>query len=185
MIFKGTNNQSVELGIVNYQFPDSRDKDWDGNWLNIFLKVKSDFGDWQTIDPALTTWEVQEIIDWLTSLSNNEKPKWTLLEFTEPNLSFELKNAFLGDLKEFRICFDLEFRPKSADEDKDYFVDIKTTNDQLKQYAQDLQNELKKYPERKIKSLHTTTPISKRGDSDSRNDNTFYKLWSRLTGKRL
>jgi hypothetical protein len=29
----------------------------------------------------------------------------------------------------------------------------------------------------------TTTPISKRADSAKRNDNTFKKLWSRLTGK--
>lgn len=35
----------------------------------------------------------------------------------------------------------------------------------------------------KEKSLATTTPISKRVDSGNRNDNTFNKLWSRLTGK--
>jgi tetratricopeptide (TPR) repeat protein len=35
----------------------------------------------------------------------------------------------------------------------------------------------------KEKSLATTTPISKRADSTKRNDNTFNKLWSRLTGK--
>ncbi len=185
MNFKGINNQFVELGIVNYQFPDSRDKDWDGNWLNIFLKVKSDFGDWQTIDPALTTWEVQEIIDWLTDLSNNTKPQWTELEFAEPNLSFVLENEFTDDLKEIRICFDLEFRPKSADDEKDYFVDIKTTNDQLRKYAKDLEVELKKYPERIIKSQHTTKTISKRGDSEKRNNNIFNQLWARLTGKCL
>lgn len=36
---------------------------------------------------------------------------------------------------------------------------------------------------KEIKKLATTTPISKRADSDKRNDNTFNKLWSRLTGK--
>ena len=34
-----------------------------------------------------------------------------------------------------------------------------------------------------IKKLATTTAISKRADSGKRNDNTFNKLWSRLTGK--
>lgn len=37
--------------------------------------------------------------------------------------------------------------------------------------------------ERKIKKRGTTTPISKRAESAKRNDNTFNKLWSRLTGK--
>jgi len=37
--------------------------------------------------------------------------------------------------------------------------------------------------EAKEKTLPTTTAISKRADSAKRNDNTFKKLWSRLTGK--
>ena len=36
--------------------------------------------------------------------------------------------------------------------------------------------------ERKIKKRGTTTPISKRAESAKRNNNTFNKLWSRLTG---
>jgi len=37
--------------------------------------------------------------------------------------------------------------------------------------------------EEKEKTLPTTTAISKRAKSGKRNDNTFKKLWSRLTGK--
>jgi len=36
---------------------------------------------------------------------------------------------------------------------------------------------------KEIKKLATTKPISKRAESAKRNDNTFNKLWSRLTGK--
>ena len=36
---------------------------------------------------------------------------------------------------------------------------------------------------KEIKKLATTTPISKRADSAKRYDNTFNKLWSRLTGR--
>ena len=36
---------------------------------------------------------------------------------------------------------------------------------------------------KEIKKLATTTAISKRADSAKRNNNTFNKLWSRLTGK--
>ena len=39
------------------------------------------------------------------------------------------------------------------------------------------------YESIKRKKLGTTKPISKRADSDKRNNNTFNKLWYRLTGK--
>ena len=149
MIFKGLNNQTVEIKITNYQFPETQDKEWDGNWLNIYLKVISDFGHWQTTDPALTTWDMQKIIDWLIGLSKNEKPKWVDLGFTEPNLSFELLNQESDNPKLIRIKFNFEFRPKSAKNDVDYFVDIEVNNNELELLALDLKKELAKYPERK------------------------------------
>lgn len=149
MEFRGTDNQTVELKITNYQFPKSLDRDWDGNWLNIYIKVDSKVGKWQTIDPSLTTWEVQELIDWFKDLSNDLKPKWIDMEFTEPNLSFYLLNDFKSKRKQIRIKFDLECRPKSAIEDKEYCVDFELDNSDLKKISSDLIAELKKYPIRK------------------------------------
>ena len=60
MTFKGINNQTVELEITNYQFPEIADDDYDSNWLNIYLKVNSTFGNWQIVDPMLTTFEVKD-----------------------------------------------------------------------------------------------------------------------------
>lgn len=68
MIFKGIDDQIVEFKITNYQYQDNQDGDWDGNWLNIYLKVNSKVGKWQTTDPSLTTWEVNKIIDWFDTL---------------------------------------------------------------------------------------------------------------------
>ena len=149
MIIKGVDNQFVELKITNYQYPTSLDRDWDGNWLNIYLKVESKVGNWQTVDPSLTTWEIQEIIEWFNDLANNSKPKWTDMEFTEPNLSLYLKNNFNDLKKRIRIKFDLECRPKSATEDKEYFVDFEVDNIELKRLADELTSELKRYPIRK------------------------------------
>jgi hypothetical protein len=149
MLFKGIHDQTVEIKINNYQFPDTLDRDWDGNWLNIFLRVKSNLGHWQTIDPALTTWEVQEIIDWFILLSNDKKPKYTDLGFTEPCISFELLNAPTDLSKKIRIKFGLEFGPKSAKDGEEYFVDIIVTNEELLKLATELKQELNKYPLRK------------------------------------
>lgn len=149
MIIEGIDNQTVEIKITNYQYPASLDRDWDGNWLNIYLKVESKVGNWQTVDPSLTTWEIQELIDWLNDLANNTKPKWTDMEFTEPNLSLYLQNNFNDINKLIRIKFDLESRPKSAIVDKEYFVDFEANNSELKRLADDLTSELKIYPIRK------------------------------------
>lgn len=149
MEIKGIDNQSVELKITNYQFPTSLDRDWDGNWLSIYLKVDSKVGKWQTLDPSLTTWEVQELIDWFNGLSNDSKPDLIDKEFTEPNLSFCLLSDFKLSKKQIRIKFDLECRPKSAVEDKEYFVDFELDNSELKRIASDLIAELRKYPIRK------------------------------------
>ena len=148
MIFNGINNQTVEITIINYQFPNKKDDDWDKNWLNIYLKVKNDVGNWQTIDPSLTTWEVKEIIDWFNILSKDLVPKDLKLNFTEPNLSFELFENSYGSLKMFRINFNLESRPQSAIDHKEYYVDCSADNLELKRIADDLKIELDKYPER-------------------------------------
>lgn len=149
MTFFGLDNQTVELKITNYQYPDISDGDWDGNWLNIFLNVKSKVGHWQTVDPSLTTWEVQSLIDWFDTLSKNLNPEHMDMGFTEPNLSFELLNKFDSDKKTFRIKFNLESRPKSATDDNEYFVDVIADNLELKRLSTELKNELNKYPERK------------------------------------
>lgn len=149
MIFEGIDNQSVELKITNYQYPDITDGDWDSNWLNIYLNVKSKFGHWQIVDPSLTTWDVQRLIFWFDSFLLNTLPESNDIGFTEPNLSFELLDGFNKDNKTFRIKFDLEFRPQSATDDKEYFVDFIADNFELKRIVNELKKELDKYPERK------------------------------------
>lgn len=149
MILNGIENQKVELRIHNYQFPDSTDKDYDGNWLHIYLKVESKAGNWQTIDPSLLTWEVQEIIDWFKDLSQDNEPKNIELNFIEPNLSFKLMNKVKSQTKLIRINFDLESRPKSAKDEVEYYVDFCLTNFELEKTAKEFEIDLSKFPERK------------------------------------
>ena len=58
MIFRGIDNKSVELKIVNYAFSNNKNGDYyDNNWLNVFIKDESKIGKWQTIDTSLLTRE--------------------------------------------------------------------------------------------------------------------------------
>jgi hypothetical protein len=151
MIFSGIDNQSVELRIINYQFPESSEADWDSDWLSIYINVKSNIGHWQTVDPSLTTWEFSDLVNWFNDLSLNKEPEYKYQRFTEPNLSFELLNSFDSLEKKIRIRFALELRPQSAPDEKEYFVDCLADNIQLLKIASDLKLELYRYPERKPK----------------------------------
>lgn len=155
MTFTGIDSQTVELKIVNYQYPDINDGGWNSNWLNIFLNVKSKIGDWQTIDPSLTTWDVQRLIKWFDNLSSNLQTEYTDICFLEPNISFELLDNFDSEKKTIRIKFDLESRPQSATDDKEYSVDFIADNNELNRIVLELKKELSEYPERK--PIHNST----------------------------
>ena len=149
MKIEGINGQAVELQITNYQFPNTLDRDYDGNWLNVYLNVDSNLGKWQAIDPSLLTWEVEELIGWLLTLSKNREPKYRQLEFIEPNLSFKLLNEPNDPVKRIKLVFQLESRPKSSKESDGYFVIFEANREYLNQLATDLTSELNKYPMRK------------------------------------
>ncbi|MCK9220759.1 MAG: hypothetical protein M0P47_12020 [Bacteroidales bacterium] len=147
MIFRGLHDQTVEFKVTNYQYPEIKTGDWDGNWLLIYLKVKSEVGNWQTVDPSLTTWDIKRLAKWFKDLSHNQKVEKNPIEFTEPNLCFEKINDDLNT-KTIRIRFELESRPQSAEENKEYFVDFKYTCNELNEVAIELEKELDKFPER-------------------------------------
>ncbi len=146
MIFKGVDNQSVEFRIVNYEFPKIGECEYDANWLLIYLNVYSKCGNWKTTDASLLTSDIKRIIKWFNDLSNN-KPIEQNLSFIEPNLEFDLIKS-QTDLKTIRITFDLECRPQSADDDKEYYVDFEMNKIELKKVAEELTNELEPFPER-------------------------------------
>jgi hypothetical protein len=147
MILKGIDDQSVELKITNYQFPQINDGDWDSNWLLVYLNVNSKFGNWQTIDASLTTWEVKRLINWLDLISNNKIQELEVIEFTEPNLSFAFLRT-INSQKIIKIIFELESRPISHLDDIEYHVEFHWTNSDLKNYIKLFEEELEKFPER-------------------------------------
>jgi len=151
MIFKGINNQTVEFKITNYQFPEITDCEYDSNWLLVYLKVKSDCGNWETIDPSLLVRDLKDIIEWFEQLSNDIETNSDFLTFMEPNLEFRLtkKNAHK---KHIRITFDLESRHPNAKDDEEFYVDCEFNNEELKQIASELKKEAELFPERALKN---------------------------------
>jgi len=148
MTFIGIDDQTVELKITNYQFPQAKtSENYDSNWLNIYINVKSKLGHWQTIGSSLLTWEVEKIIKWFLDLSVNKIIELNSLEFIEPNLSFHLLQNDIA-FKSVRIEFDLDSRPKSADDSIIYYVDGIFSNEELRKLSDDLTKDLSKFPKR-------------------------------------
>jgi hypothetical protein len=147
MQFIGKDGQQVELRILGYQFPTETIDQWDKNWLRIYLNVKTKVGHWQTVDPSLTTWEIQELIGWFNNLSQGKEVEYTEMIFVEPNLSFELLKKS-ENFSTIQLRFNAESKPQSADEDKEYSVNFQFSNEELETIASDLNNELSKFPVR-------------------------------------
>lgn len=143
MILKGINGQSLEIKISNYQFTDEQKNLQDIDWLNILIDVKSDFGNWQTVDPSLTVSEFKEVISWFRDMSLNKKIKYPELTFTEPNLEFDyIKNK--NGRKYIRVIFSAESKPISAKDGQEYFVDFQFSDEELSEIANELEVELNK-----------------------------------------
>ena len=147
MIISGQNNQSVELKVAGYQFPDEKSDEWDANWLRIYLNVKADIGHWQTIDPSLTTWEFQSLVDWFRNLIEDVQIDSLRISFTEPNLAFKLLSS-TESTRKVRIEFDLESRPQSVSREDECFVDLVLEHQEVLKVSEDLAAELQKFPER-------------------------------------
>ena len=154
MVFNGINDQKIELNIINYQFPDHIDElydQYDSNWLIVNVKVQSNFGNWEATDPALLTFDFEEMIEWFDNLSNNIEPKDDELIFTEPSFLLFLENSYEDDIKKIKIELDLELRIKGFS--PECYVEIHANNDELEQISMDLRNELSKFPKKIDSSL--------------------------------
>jgi hypothetical protein len=149
MRFECINDQFVEFSILGYQFPEITDGDeWTRNWLLVHINVKSNEKQWDKTDPAITTFELKELIDWLINISENKIEEYELLMFTEPNISFELINNIESNKKNIKIHLAAEFKP--IIDGQNYCIEFIATNDQLKNYVKELEIESKNYPERKV-----------------------------------
>jgi len=161
MRFDCINNQFVELSILGYEFPEITDKadEWNRNWLFVHINVKSNEKQWNKTHPSITTFELKRLIDWFRNISENISVKYSWIDFLEPNISFELTNNYDSNIKNIKIHLWAEFHPfvptcanyrtdSATDAVPDYCIEFNATNEQLKNYANELEIELKKYPER-------------------------------------
>lgn len=156
-----------KLNIVNYEVPDTDNKDYDGNWLFVHIDVQKDNLHWSHTSSALLTWEAEQIIRWFSYLAKGIQPQKkdinlhfdpqdeyahrlaVDLDFTEPNLAFEYHPTDTGI--HLKIKFELEFLPvhwEEWDDDEECSIEFDLTYTQVAEVANMFRDELKKFPPR-------------------------------------
>ena len=141
------NDYSFKLTITGYQFPSLKDKEHDSNWLNVRIDVRHPDGDWNAVDPALLTYEVQELADWFRDLATGQRDKRST-EFLEPCLEFHVEsNEDSSEVLKIKLAFRFE-PPWSTDFDDEFELTFPLAKLNLVKAAEALERELARYPQR-------------------------------------
>ena len=112
MILEGVGG-SLRLSFVSYQFPSNYDDEWDSNWLIVAGVASLDGKEWSFQDPCLTTFEAEQLADWLDKTANGVSRD--SIGFVEPNLQFDRLSV-----SSIRVSFALESAPPWARSNDDW-----------------------------------------------------------------
>jgi len=153
--------QFLELDILDYEYPDivinKDDKNWfkDSNWLMIHFNVNLLKLQWNINAPVLNIYDIKYMIDWFKDISKNKIIERKAIDFIDPGLSLKLLNNFNSTVKIMKFKLEYPIHPANIYANsfripfkKYYFLKLKATNERLRKYAEELENELKKYPDR-------------------------------------
>jgi hypothetical protein len=153
LILRSRDLSEFELRVAGYQFPDFESDEFDANWLVIDVRVApADERAWEFRDPALLTWEVEGLCNWLESLSSGRAVEEKKV-FLEPNVRFEV--AYRDqDTITLRVHFELESRPPwffaNAAGMDDLWLDLRVDSDDLRAAAEVLRRDLARFPQRPL-----------------------------------
>ena len=139
------------MTLVGYQFPELEHVEYDSNWLNVKVEVSNERGSWSAIDPALLTYEVAWLIEWLRAVSAGRYDEREE-SFLEPCVSFHLSPPE-GEPKHFVVQFSHGFEPPWAtrDPDEEHKIVFPLSSIDLIGAAESLENQLRRYPQRTVR----------------------------------
>jgi hypothetical protein len=160
MIVKSVDGSELEIRILGYEYPDTRNSTYDSNWLRVYVRVKSPRFSWKFMGPYLLTWEIFSIAKWLKALVGHDILN-RKQEFIEPNLRFRLKKKS-NNYKIVRICFSHEGRPPHTTSPealkKNFQIDFTIDDTELKSASGELLAELNVFPMRSTDKRQMSQP---------------------------
>ncbi|MBL8076992.1 MAG: hypothetical protein JNM55_03445 [Anaerolineales bacterium] len=145
MKLKSSNGSSFQLKIIGYEFPDIKDDYDDSNWLMIQIDVTSNENAWHANFPALTTFEVEELANWLSSI-DSIKDDPGRRGFIELCLDFQFSTRTDG--QQFLNVFCMNEMSPNGQPGNIFETKFPVSEINLSQAAKDLRLELQKFPQR-------------------------------------
>lgn len=131
---------SVE--IASYEFPDHPSNELDANWVVIMFTATTLQGNWNASRAALLTWEVEDLIRWCRGAYHTEP----LTQFVEPALQL-FAIQIDSDRVHLQVTLSHELLPPWHD-DAPLVLDLVTGERELREFADDLEDQLARYPYR-------------------------------------
>ncbi|MER5863101.1 hypothetical protein [Kitasatospora sp. NPDC002040] len=155
-----SDDRSIELRPVGYQFAATNGDSYDDNWLVIGGRVTTPEGRWTFSDPALLTDEGRRLSRWLRAAAGGRiavaqrdgEGEWTpSLTFIEPILAFSLAGRTDGSVT-VRVHLSLEasppWRPDIEGDLTPYELEIELTGAGLLSAADEWDRQLQAFPAR-------------------------------------
>ena len=148
MLTLASPDSRIELDVRNYQFANAARDGWDAQWLQISGRAQCPRGDWNFVDPCITTFELVGLASWLRQLPLHSAKRE--LVFTEPNLRFKHLTESTGDA--LLVHFSHEASPPWATESQrfqdGYALQIPFTSISFDDAAGSVEALCRKFPER-------------------------------------
>lgn len=103
---------------------------------------------WQVHQPCFTTFELEELAQWLTGCADGKRPDREWLEFMEPLIQIVWEN-FEGGNIHLRVLLDHEALPPWEDRDSredEMPLEFHLSSEELLEAARDLKAQLERFP---------------------------------------
>lgn len=141
----------LELSPVGY-WVDRSEYSADLDWLNMRLRVDSGERNWECVHPALTTFEVQRLADWLDAVRMHGIDAGSHFYATEPNFQLTLEND--SQPWSLRATFALAFAPDGGnareDSETGHSVVLSLDADAISVFTSELRREMDALPTKGI-----------------------------------
>ena len=148
--FRNEQNQNILVSTQNYEFPASNDKEYDGNWLQVNIKIIDNQKMWETTAPFLLTYDWIQIGQWFSEAAQFKQPKWKDLSFIEPNIEFQLVDFNrIIDRINFNIQLRLECVPPFYEGNEKVQYRFCFTSKKCEEIAEMCKKEYERFPERR------------------------------------
>jgi hypothetical protein len=141
-------DNSLDIRIARYEFPNASSDLYALNWLVIQLFVSDAKGSWVTESSCLLTSEVRHLADWFDQINDGDL-RTKEISFLEPTIAFSIKDSAQEGI--LRVHLSTEVFPVWAVGQDEYLIDFRMSEVDFQAASESLRKQLEKYPQRAIK----------------------------------